>query len=456
MINFPQNTNQLDFTASNVKRIIEHIFSQLSTETETSSWASSIQISINRDNNYLLIQFPHKFFANWFHENIKKEFERIFYNYFDADTTLEYTSKFNFNKENHNSNNRKYKSKIEYEQDPDYSFDNFIVNKKNYFPYISSKEISQQNDINYNPFFLIGNSGTGKTHLLKAIANEFVQQFSNYNILFATIEDLHSIYQTKKNNRQNIRNYLCSFESFILDDFQEIDKFEYLQQELILIFNFLHKSKKQMIFGCNGKLACLEGLDPKLKSRLEWGLIVQLKNPDLDIRLQYVKKQSKKNSLCLTQEQILHLAQRFQNIRHLRGIIIKLLAYRELIDANISDANFKDILKDLEIKPKQPLDAAQIMRVVADYHQIEPEDLKSSKRHHSIVLARQSAMFLCRKLLGYSYPQLGILFGGKDHSTAIYSIKKIQKLQDNNKDIKNMLTTLKQKCRSLSEQVRTS
>ena len=150
--------------------------------------------------------------------------------------------------------------------------------------------------------------------------------------------------------------------------------------------------------------------------------------------------------------EILHLAQRFQDLRHLRGITIKLMAYKELMNTDIKGRNFYEILKNLEIKPTPPLDAAQIIRVVAHYHELDPEDLKSSKRHHSIVIARQAAMYLCRKLLGYSYPQLGILFGGKDHSTAIYGIKKIKKLQENNKEIKNMLTTLKQKCRSLSEQ----
>ena len=242
------------------------------------------------------------------------------------------------------------------------------------------------------------------------------------------------------------RNYFFDFEYLFLDDLRQIKKYEHLQQELISIFNNFYEHGKQMVFSCTDKLASYDFLNKNLKSRLEWGLIVTLKRPDLEIRAKYVQKQCKLKKLPLSKDQILTLSQRFQDFRYLQGIIIKLSAFRELVRKNMDDRDFEHILSNTEEKADETLTPEYVIESVASHFNLKPSDLTGSKRHKMTAHARQVAMYLCRELLGISYPALGRTFGGKDHSTVLYSVKKIQELQRDDRVLKRLLIDLKNKC----------
>lgn len=404
---------------------------------ELDRWRASLGMSV--DENVLTVRFPHKFFADWFETQLRARFEQalagtglsIVYQLQDKDQTVvvrerkPVTATLPFGNE--------------------FIFDNFLVNSKNYFPLASAQEVAQSRDVQYNPFVLCGESGAGKSFLLRAIANAKSEQEEGIHV--AGIEDLHELYTS----RGDARKFLTSMNFLGVDDLQDIAKYQYLQGELIALFDHFHTRRKQMVFACSGKVAGYTFLLPKLKSRLEWGLIVTLKAPDLDIRTQYAVARCRERRIDLPKDRLLLLAQRFLDLRNLEGCILKLWAYRELVHDQISDEDFDNILNYLDDRSVTSLTVDQILDTVCAQFGLTTEELLSAGRKQGLVFARQVAMFLCRKHLGLSFPELGRAFGGRDHSTVLYSCRKIEQLQKDDKNIKTMIQTLSERCLAMDD-----
>lgn len=328
-----------------------------------------------------------------------------------------------------------------------FTFETFITNKKNFFPLTTAREVAKQNNIIFNPFIVSGEAGSGKTHLIKAIANEVSKKFNPDSVFFGSVEDLYNLYNGDfENDRFKARNHIYKFRFMFIDEFQLIKKYKGFQSDLINLFNYFYDNKKQMIFCCSDKLPSYEFLDPKLKSRLEWGLIVNLKQPDLDIRVRYIEQYCRLKRISLSREQVLNLAQRFTDLRFLQGILLKFYAYKEFVNKTFTDKDFEQILSQTAGTTKKQIRPEIIIETVSEHFEVDKKDLVGTRRHHRVVRARQIAMFLCRELIGSSYPTLGRLFGGRDHSTALYAIKKINKIQEDNAEMKNIITLLKRKC----------
>lgn len=206
-----------------------------------------------------------------------------------------------------------------------------------------------------------------------------------------------------------------------------------------------------MVFACCGKIAQYDFLAPKLKSRLEWGLIVALKTPDLDIRTQYAQARCRDRHLDLSRERMLLLAQRFPDLRNLEGCLLKLWAYRELVQDQISDDEFENILNYLDDRVTTLLTHEHVLEAVCAERALSKEQLLSATRKQELVRARQIAIYLCRTLLGLSFPEIGRVLGGRDHSTILYNYKKIKQASNNDKDTKALLQALSEKCLALAE-----
>lgn len=426
-----------------LKKLIRENLGLTFSAGELKRWFDPLDIKISSDNRYVEVDFPHHFFAQWFMNNIKDRFEEQLGQFLGLGFDIIYRN-------NNNGLGRGEKiniqEKVVFPFGNEFTFNTYIINKKNFFPWISAKEVANLNN-SYNPFIICGESGTGKTHLLKAVANKISKKHDLGKIFFGDIEDIHNIYNNEfKKDHVTARNHLFGYEFLLIDDFPHIVKYKYLQQELIIIFNYFYDNRKQMIFGSSEKIALLKNLDNKLKSRLELGLVVNLNAQDLDIRVKYIQRQCQNKKIPLTNEQILALAQRFEDFRYLKGILLKLHAFKELVAEDISDKDLFQIIEHTDVKPAPLLTIDRIMEITAEAMGFSSRDLLSSKRQQRLVLARHTAMFLCRDLLGASYPALGRHFGGKDHSTVLYAIKKINKLQNDNKEIKNLVTGIKKKC----------
>ena len=424
-------------------RLRKHLLNTCS-NSELIRWFDPIGINVNEVGK-VIVTFPHTFFGQWFKSSIQDRFEEQLSLFMGKGFSILYLNKDS--KSVTISIPDSVSKKIDFPFGHNFTFENFLTNKKNYFPLASAKEITQLENVSFNPFVLCGKSGSGKTHILKAIANEISKKTDKDKIFLGNIDDFQNIYSVRFNN-DPIRNrkYFLAYEYFFLDDLKQLKKYSNLQQELISIFNSFYENGKQMVFSCADKLNSYDFMDKNLKSRLEWGLIVNLKLPDLEIRANYVQRQCKLKKIPLTKDQILTLSQRFQDFRYLQGIIIKLSAFRELVRKNMDDKDFEYIINNTEEKTVEALNPEYIIQSVADNFNLKPEDITGNKRHKETAHARQIAMFLCRNLLGISYPALGRIFGGKDHSTVLYSVKKIKELQNDNEVLNRLLINLKDKC----------
>ena len=428
---------------SEIKEKIKKILIQNNFSEETIKvWFDPLGIELDGEKIY--IKFQHKFL----YENYKTKFKDIIEN------TLQLDFKYKIIPLNNNTKKIKDNKIIIKENkkhsNNNFTFKNFIYNKKNHFPVISAKEICKHKIAKYNPFVIYGESSTGKTHLLKAIVYEILKYKPDEKILFINSDELNNKYIIQFNkNHINFKQYINNYNYLIIDDFQEVLNLDDLQRELVTVFDLFYEQNKQMIFSYTGKYLLLDKLDKKLRSRLEWGVIVNLKKPDLDIRTKFIHKFCEDKKLNLSNEQILTLAQKFKNLRNIKGILLKILAYTQLINNNLKEKDFFSILNTVQEKRIDNLTFENIIDIVADEMSLDREDILSSKREKEIVKARQVCMFLCRKLLKYSYPEIGKFFGGKDHSTVIYSVKKIQKLKEDSNIMKSLLKNLEQRCSSL-------
>lgn len=428
-----------------MKQALRNHLLQTCSDEELTRWFDPLDFAHDPEARRLTVVFPHALFSQWFEQQIQSRFEEQLGQFFSNGYAVSYENPGNHVSSGNGGSTTT--TRIDFPFDPQFTFDTFLVNKKNYFPLASAKEVAKQDNVVFNPFVICGKNGSGKSHIVRAVANEISKRRDAESILLVSVGELKNLYQvTAGGDVFKARNHIFGHDFLFVDDLHQLRGDSALQQELVVIFNHFYDNKKQMIFCCPDKLSAYDFLNPTLKSRLEWGLIVNLKQPDLEIRVDYIKQMCSRKRLPLAKSQILTLAQRFQDFRYLQGILLKLFAFRELVRQDISDKDFEHILNNTEEKTTEALSADSVMTTVSEHMAVPVKDLKGSKRQQRIAHARQVAMYLCRQLLGISYPSLGRAFGGKDHSTVLYSVRKIEKMQRDNEDLNQLLKELKEKC----------
>ncbi|CCH49433.1 DnaA ATPase domain-containing protein [Pseudodesulfovibrio piezophilus] len=420
---------------------------QTNSNDDLKRWFDPLHIEYEEETKRIIVGFPHSFFAKWFESDIQDKFEAQLNMFLGSGYLVSYQDK-SAGERSTGVQAPDVVKRIDFPFGQEFIFDTFLINKKNYFPIASAKEVAKQTGSLFNPFIICGPGGSGKTHLIKSVGNEISKKHDYSNIFMGTMDELNSLYAIQfRGDPFRARNHLFEYDFMFLDDFQKIREYPHFQQELVNIFNHFYDNKKQMVLACRDKVTSYDFLDDSLQSRLGWGLIVTLKEPDLEIRVGYIQRQCRIKRLVLNKEQILTLAQRFTDFRYLQGILLKLFAFKELVKKELTQKDFEHILSNTEEKATDDLTPKKIMSVVSEHFNIRLGDMTGSKRHQHIAHARQVAMFLCRQMLKTSYPSLGRTFGGKDHSTVLYSVKKINQLQEDNYELKQLLKTLKTKCR---------
>ncbi|MBN2140027.1 MAG: chromosomal replication initiator DnaA [Desulfovibrionaceae bacterium] len=419
---------------------------QTCTDQELKRWFDPLGLTLSKDNSHINISFPHSYFAEWFRSEVQDRFEDEVVRFMGRGYAINYQTSMGLSRADEKEKVKKTK-RIDYPFDNQFTFESFLVNKKNYFPLASAREVAKQSDTIFNPFIICGKNGTGKSHLIKAVANEISKNAAPAKILLASMDEIKNIYSvTYGDDVLKARNHIFGFDHLLIDDFHQIQKYSGLQNEIIILFNHFYENKKQMVFCCPNKPSTYTFLDATLLSRMEWGLIVTLKPPDLEVRVEFIKEKCRIKNIPLTKDQILTLAQRFQDFRYLQGTLLKLFAYRELVQKDMGDKNFQQLISGTEEASAEALTHKAIMSFVSEAMNVPVSEITGTKRHQNIAMARQVAMYLCRELLGLSFPALGRIFGGKDHSTVLYSVKKIEQIKDDDKDLKRLLKDLKKRC----------
>lgn len=440
------------------KALREHL-SASCTEQELKRWFDPLEIELSESGQEVRVTFPHSYFAQWFAGRMQDRFEAELFRFQGRPCDIRYvttaTRRGARKRAGDNGDlspqalqNPRRARKLAFPFGAQYTFESFLTNSKNYFPLETARQVARSEGAQFNPFVICGKSGSGKSHLLKGIANEVAKTHPVEDILVTTGEGLRSM--LLGGDVLSARDEVCRHHFLLVDDIQWLAGDERVQQELLVIFNQFLDARRQMVFTCQDRIGAWDDLLPTLRSRLEGGLVVGLKQPDMEVRVALIQERVRAKKLPLSKEQVLTLAQRFPNFRALGGILIKLLAFRELVRRDISARDFEQILSNTEERDQPQITVDVVIDTVCQHYQVSKKDVLGEDRRQNIALARQVAMYLCRNMLGLSYPALGRSFGGKDHSTVIYSVKKIHELQEDGKEMKQLLKDLKLRCRQPS------
>jgi len=329
---------------------------------------------------------------------------------------------------------------------PKYTFENFVCGASNQFAHAAAQSVANNPATSYNPLFIYGGVGLGKTHLLIAIGNHIIQANKKARVCYYTSEKFMNelINCLRYNKMDQFRNKFRSMDILLIDDVQFIAGKERTQEEFFHTFNSLHESHKQIVVTSDKFPKDMPGLEERLRSRFEWGLIADIQPPDIETKVAILKKKADLDMINLPNDVALFLASSSTtNVRELEGMLIRLGAFSSLTGNEISLTMAQDVLKDIIVDKTREISVDMIQKHVADYFKLKIADLKSDKRLKAFVVPRQIAIYICRELTKCSYPEIGEKFGGKDHSTIIHSYKKIERLIPQNMELKNTIETLK-------------
>jgi len=317
---------------------------------------------------------------------------------------------------------------------PNYSFDRFVVGPSNQFAHAAALAVAEQPASNYNPLFIYGGVGLGKTHLLNAIGIQTLALHSDKNVLYVSAEEFMNemINSIRYDRMPKFREKYRNIDSLLIDDIQFIAGKERTQEEFFHTFNTLHDSGKQIVVTSDRFPKDIPNLEGRLRSRFEWGLIADIQHPDVETKIAIVMKKAQENNITIHQNVAYYIASKSEsNIRELEGFLIRIGAYASLTGREINMDLVKEVLKKFfKQGEKRETTIDEIVKTVAGKFNIKISELKSQKKNKNLVIPRQIAMYLSRKLTNLSFPDIGAKIGGKDHSTVIYATNKVRELLD--------------------------
>ena len=330
-----------------------------------------------------------------------------------------------------------------------YTFDTYVVGSNNRFAQAAALAVAEAPATSYNPLFLYGGVGLGKTHLMQAIGNQILQDFSDKKVLYVTSEKFTNdfINCIKDNKNEEFRNKYRNMDVLLIDDIQFIAGKKQVQEEFFHTFNTLHDAGCQIIMTSDKPPKDIDNLEDRLKSRFEWGLMADISNADYETRLAILRKKVQIENIIIDDNILSNIAIKVDsNIRELEGTLNKILAKASLTHSPISLELAEQCINEVISRKEKIISADYIQEVVAKYFNISPKDIKSSKRSNDIAYPRQIAMFLCRDLANMPFTKIGESFGKRDHTTVMHACSKIDteiKNKDNTKlivdSVKNII-----------------
>lgn len=317
---------------------------------------------------------------------------------------------------------------------PKYTFDTFVTGSSNRFAHAAAMAVAESPGRVYNPFFMYGGVGLGKTHLMHAIGNRVLHNHPEMRVLYVSSEQFTNeiIRSIQEGNAEKFRQKYRNIDVLLVDDIQFLSGKTSTQEEFFHTFNTLHDAQKQIILSSDRPPREVERLEDRLRSRFEWGLITDIQAPDLETRIAILKNKAQLDHFSVPIDVMVYIASRIDsNIRELEGALTRVVAYASLINQPVTTELVTVALKDVFPNNKtKEITMEVIQEIVASYFKIKIDDLHAKKRTRSIAFPRQIAMYLCRELTDTSLPQIGNFFGGRDHTTVIHAYDKISKEKD--------------------------
>jgi chromosomal replication initiator protein len=341
-----------------------------------------------------------------------------------------------------NSNSRRSDSRL----NPKYSFDNFVIGASNRFAHAAAVAVAEAPAKAYNPLFIYGESGLGKTHLLHAIGHYAASLYPGIRVRYVSSEEFtNDFINSIANNRASVfQSRYREIDILLIDDIQFLQGKDSTQEAFFHTFNTLHDHNKQVVITSDLPPKHLTGFEDRMRSRFEWGLITDVQAPDLETRIAILRKKAQNEKLQVGNDILEYMASKVSsNIRELEGTLIRVTAFANLNKTPVDMALVQTVLKDLiTLDEDNVIAPVDIINHTADYFKLSVDDLYGSSRSQAVATARQIAMYLCREMTNLSLPKIGQLFGNRDHTTVMYANKKITELMKERRSIYNQVTEL--------------
>jgi len=326
---------------------------------------------------------------------------------------------------------------------PRYTFDTFIVGSSNQFAHAACRAVAEAPSRSYNPLFIYGGVGLGKTHLMHAVGQYVLQHDRDLKLTYISSERFMNemINAVRYDRVIDFRERYRSVDVLLVDDIQFLAGKEGTQTEFFHTFNALYDSQKQIVLSSDHPPHEIPALEERLRSRFEWGLTADIQSPDLETKVAILKKKAEAEAVPLPDNVAMYIAGKIKsNIRELEGSLIRLIAYASLTGQELSLTLAQEVLKNILDHDQKAVTIETIQKFVSDYYQLKMFELKSKNNSKSIALPRQIAMYLCKTLTHASLPEIGRSFGGKHHSTVIHSIKKVEEMRKTDGDFNSLIT----------------
>ena len=417
---------------------IEEIKKKISKQ-QFSTWITPLSFSFEKESHTVIISAPNQFILQWvndrFHDEIKNKFLKM-----DQATTIEFKSikKQKINSQTSHTKKIDKKNKETPEKtkttglNKAFNFDNFVTGKANQLATAAAKQISENPGKSYNPLFIYGGVGLGKTHLIQAIGNHLkgLQPESKIKYLHAEryVSDVVKAYENK--SFDSFKKQYHSLDLLLIDDIQFIAKKNRTQEEFFYAFNSLIENKKQIIITCDSYPKEIIGVDERLRTRFSWGLTVAIEPPELEMRVAILKKKAEEVNITLPEEVAFFVAKQIRsNVRELEGALNRIVAMANFSGRQIDMHLTKESLKDLIAVRGRQVSVENIQKTVADYYKIKIADMHSKKRSRNFSRPRQIAMSLTRELTNLSFPEIAEAFGGRHHTTIMHACEEIESLR---------------------------
>ncbi|NLV20935.1 MAG: chromosomal replication initiator protein DnaA [Syntrophomonadaceae bacterium] len=399
-------------------------------------WFSKVKYNTSRDEN-IYITVPNTLTKEWIEsrylENMQKYFRELSNPNFSLILTTEsikkntYISPFN----------------------PKYTFETFVVGNSNRFAHAACYAVGESPSKAYNPLFIYGGVGLGKTHLMQAIGHRIAKNYPKYSVMYVSSEQFTNdlISSIKDDNTSGFRNKYRGIDVLLIDDIQFLAGKERTQEEFFHTFNTLYESNKQLVISSDRPPRNIPTLEDRLRSRFEWGLITDIQTPDLETRVAILRKKAQNDNFNIPYDVIDYIANYIDsNIRELEGALVKLVAFATINDLPLDMKTAAIALKDILPPPGPKMITIEcIQKEVCKYYGIELGEMLSKKRSKNLVVPRQIAMYLCRKMTDASLPLIGDQFGGRDHTTVIHSLDKINREINEQPELATIIKELRKK-----------
>ena len=416
------------------------------TEITFQTWIERIVVESINDNNIILsveTPFHRDTLQNRYLELIKNTFNYVTHKKCNIIIKL----KNEIVEEKFNSTTPLNRQILSSGLNPNYTFETFVVGTNNHFAQAAAKVVSEAPGLKFNPFFIYGGVGLGKTHLMHAIGNQILENNPSAKILYITSETFTNqlVNALKDQTTENFREKYRSIDALLIDDIQFIAGKKSTQEEFFHTFNALYESGKQIILTCDRPPKELELLEERLKSRFEWGLLADISNPDYETRLAILRQKADLDNILINDDILTLIATNVDsNIRALEGILKKLIAKASLTNSPITIEMAQNAIDTMITSKEKVISSEYIQEVIGKYFDINPSDLTSSKRSADVTFPRQIAMYLCRNVAQMSLPQIGNDFGKRDHTTVMHACNKIEtEIKNNVSNTKSIVESVK-------------